>query len=178
MRKSRRRFVVAKPRHPHGMTTEQYRFATEYLANGGNASQAYRAGHPKAKSGTCDAEGWAYLRIPKVRAYVTEWIEAALARRKADGDVMIGLVVGDATYDLREIHDASGAMLPIAQWPTHIAQSLEGFDVRPDGTVRVRMVSKAASRKLLLEMTGKAKTGAESIADLLAAALTKDMGPR
>jgi hypothetical protein len=54
MTKSRRRAI------PGGMTAVQYAFALECLANGGNATAAYRKDHPQASDAVCQVEGWRY----------------------------------------------------------------------------------------------------------------------
>jgi phage terminase small subunit len=156
------------------LTHEQYRFGIEYMANGGNATAAYRAGHPAANAATCAVNGSRMLRNTKVRDYLRTEVESKLAVRKANGDVLIGLVVQDAFADIRDLFDHKGELLKPHDWPLSVALSVESFERRGDGTVRVRLASKFQARRLLLEITGKAKARTETVAEVLAAALRHD----
>lgn len=48
------------------------RFADEYISNGRNATQAYRAISPNAKETTCATQGLVYLRKPNISEYIKD----------------------------------------------------------------------------------------------------------
>lgn len=53
-----------------GLTSRERRFADEYIANGRNATQAYKSISPNAKITTCEVNGHKMLRNTKVSAYI------------------------------------------------------------------------------------------------------------
>ena len=154
------------------MTAVQYAFALEYLANGGNATAAYRKDHPQASDAVCQVEGWRYLRIHKVEAFVQREVQKRLAARQADGDALLGLVIGEAFSDVRQLFDHNGALLKPQDWPDSIVNCIEGVEVRED-RIRVKLTSKAQAFRFLLELLGRTHSTAASI-DHLAEAIRAD----
>jgi len=114
----------------------------------------------------------ALLRIHKVDAFVQREVQKRLAARQADGDALLGLVIGEALSDVRQLFDHYGALLKPQDWPDSIVNCIEGVEVRED-RIRVKPTSKSQARRFLLELLGRTHSTAASI-DHLAEAILVD----
>ena len=56
----------------YNLTPREQRFADEYIANGRNATQAYKKISPNAKDTTCRTQGAVYLAKPNVSIYLKD----------------------------------------------------------------------------------------------------------
>jgi hypothetical protein len=101
-----------------------------------------------------------------------EW-QKRLAKRSIDADALVGLVIGEAEVDLSQLCDVNGKILPPHEWPPSVAKCVESFDMREDGSIRVRLASQARARRFLLELAGRTRSTAASI-DHLAEAILAD----
>ena len=54
----------------YGLNPRERRFADEYIANGRNATQAYKSISPNAKDTTCATQGLFFLRTPNISEYI------------------------------------------------------------------------------------------------------------
>lgn len=54
----------------YGLTARERRFADEYIANGRNATQAYKSISPNAKDTTCASKGYEWIRKGEISAYI------------------------------------------------------------------------------------------------------------
>jgi phage terminase small subunit len=162
---------------PHtqaGLTLTQHTFALAYLGNGFNATQAYRRARPTAATGTAAVAGFRLLRNAKVRGFLQPQLEAAWQLQQIGGEQALALVGRDATADIRLLFDAKGDALKPHAWPEEIASSVESYEIRGDGSVRVKLAGKLAARRIILEQTGKIKSPGDSI-DALAEAIRTDI---
>jgi phage terminase small subunit len=158
---------------PDGLTPAQYAFALHYLANGFNASAAYRAAHEGVTDGTSRVEGCRTLAHPSVRAFLNQQLGERWKPLQMDGDEALARVALDARSDVRDLFSPDGQLLPVHQWPDAIANSVDAFEQREDGTIKVKLVPKLQARRVVLEATGKLKSPMEGGLDALASLLAK-----
>jgi len=97
-------------------------------------------------------------------------------RLQMDGDEALARVALDARADITELFDDNGKMLPPKQWPAHLRNSIEAFELKPDGGEKVKLDSKTAARRTILDQTGKLKSPLEGGISALARALRGDLG--
>ncbi|PJH69260.1 hypothetical protein CVR96_27260, partial [Salmonella enterica subsp. enterica serovar Typhimurium] len=65
-------------------------FADEYIANKGNATQAYLKAYPNVKKNeTASTNSWKLLRNAKVQAYIQERTENVMKQAKLSGDEVV-----------------------------------------------------------------------------------------
>lgn len=171
-----------KPRSPlpHekvGLKLEHYDFCLNYLANGFNATAAYKAAYPAAKDHTARVDGCRLLAKANVKAFISQGLEDRWKARQISGDQALARVALDATSDLRDLYGADGQILPAHLWPDDLANSIEAIEHRADGGIRVKLVSKLGARRIILEQTGKLASAAGGL-DALAAALREDLERR
>jgi phage terminase small subunit len=158
----------------HGLTAPQRLFAATYLANNQNATEAYRASHTKASTATCAVGGSRLLRHPKIVAYLRERLAAHWGSLEMAGNEVLARVAMDARADVSEMLDERGTPLNPRDWPATLKNSVESVEYNDDGGVkRIKLVSKGAARRTLLEITGKVK-GLGDVADALADAIRAD----
>ena len=93
------------------------------------------------------------------------------------GAEALGRIAQDAKADIRELFDEHGRPLPPHLWPDSIVNSIEACEVRADGSVRVKLVSKLAARRIILEATGTLKDSAREGVSALARAIRGDLEP-
>ena len=74
----------------YNLTTNQRAFADEYIANKGNATQAYLKAYPSVtKETTANSNGSRLLRNAKVAGYIAERTKETLEAQKMTGDEII-----------------------------------------------------------------------------------------
>lgn len=158
------------------LTHREQLFVLEYLANGYNATAAYRSVHPKCSQRTAEVEGSRTLRKPAVSAFIDQKRRERFRRLQMDGDEALARIALDARADLRKLFGQDGKILPPSQWTDEIANSVEVFELKPDGGIKVKLASKSAARRTILEQTGKLKSPVEGGISALARALRADLG--
>ena len=77
----------------YGLTVRERRFADEYIANGRNATQAYKSISPNAKDTTCASKGYEWIRKGEVSEYIkTKTIERLDSANLMAEDVLNRLI--------------------------------------------------------------------------------------
>lgn len=162
-------------------------FVQHYCANGGNARAAWLdAGFQPSTASLARR----MLQDPKVAARVAEVLGEHLASVKMDAVRAKHLMVQAATFDIRDMYDENGNMLPVHKWPDELAECVQGIDLEvtrarksadPDDegyndveeTVvkKVRFIDKGAARQLLarhFKLVGAEDDGVNALANALA----------
>jgi hypothetical protein len=158
---------------PDRLSERQLVFASAYLRNGFNARRAYLEAHPKVALTTADTEGCRILRIPKVAAWLARRLEPIWKARQMDGEQALARVAQIAAFDLRDLYDAEGKLLPVHQWPDSIVGVVRSVQDGPYG-LKVSVESPHAALRTILELTGKLRGAGDSI-DALAEAIRADL---
>ena len=99
---------------------------------------------PAATDATARSESSRWLTKPHVRRFLDAQISDYFSRLEMAGAEALGRVAQDAKADILELFDEHGRPLPPQLWPDSIANSIEACEVRADGSVRVRRLSKLA----------------------------------
>ena len=73
---------------------------------------------------------------------------------------------------IRLLFDENGALLNPQDWPDEIASSVEAVDLK---NRKVKLASKLAARRIILEQTGKLKRAADGGLDALAEAMRANL---
>ena len=150
-----------------GLKPQIHDFCLVYLTNGFNASAAYKASHPDCQSDhAARSGGHRLLTNSDVKAFLASQLDQAWKAKQMSGEEALALVANDARADLRLLYDEKGALLHPKDWPDDIANAVESAELDGDGCLKVKLVSKAASRRTILEVTGKIKGSADGIDDL------------
>jgi hypothetical protein len=155
------------------LTPSQYKFALTYLANGFNATAAYQEAHPMAAYTTARMEGSRNLAKPCIRTFINSRLEARWKELQMSADEALARVAQVARADIRLLFDETGKLLHPATWPNEIADCIESLALKPDGTFIVKLVSRQAALRIVLEQTGKLKSIGGSF-DALAEAIRAD----
>ena len=108
---------------PSGLARSQYEFCLNYVANGFNASAAYRAAHPTASKHTARVEGCRTLIKPAVQEFLATQIGDRWKGLQMDGDEVLARVSMDARADPRLLFDEKGKPFAPADWPDEISPS-------------------------------------------------------
>lgn len=169
--------AASLPHEKAGLKLEHYEFCLNYLANGFNATAAYKATYPGGTDGSARVQGHQLLTNVNVKSFLAAKLQDQWKARQISGEEALGRVALDATSDLRQLSDAQGNILPVHEWPDDLANSIEALEQRPDGTIKVKLVSKLGARRIILEQTGKLASAAGGL-DALAAALREDLERR
>ena len=97
----------------YGLTPRERRFADEYIANGRNATQAYKKISPKAKDTTCATKGLGMVRKQSVSDYIKmktkERLDASSLRADNILDELIAIGFGQTqTGKNKQIDNVTG----------------------------------------------------------------------
>jgi phage terminase small subunit len=159
-----------------GLTDRERAFCLRYVANGFKGTAAYRSVAPHATEATCRSEAARWMTKPHIRRFLDAQLSLYFSRLEMAGAEALGRVAQDAKADIRELFDEHGKPLPAHLWPDSIANSIEACEVRADGSVRVKLVSKLAARRLILEATGTLQDSTRDGVSALARAIRGDLG--
>lgn len=130
-------------------------FALTYLANGRNASAAYREAYPGKKTDrVCESAGHRLLRNVEVARFIEERTGAVLEQLEYDGDQAIRDIGKHATYDIRQLFDKDGRLLPVHQWPDEVADAVKTIQPTPFG-IKVGLVDKLSARITIAKAAGR-----------------------
>jgi phage terminase small subunit len=109
------------------LTPKQSRFVAEYLANGMNATRAYKsAGYAKKDAAVSASK---LLRNPKVAAFIAEKQEKRFQKLELTGDMVIAELRKMAFVDPRKFFASDGSLIPIHELDDDTAASIAGFEV-------------------------------------------------
>lgn len=141
------------------LTKLQARFVEEYMLDL-NATQA--AGRAGSKAKDLSVAGCEFLANPKVNAEIKRRTEDRSERLKIDADWLLKRLADEATADVSDLYDSTGAILPVQDWPIIWRQGLvagiehvEIKDGEGNKTGDVVVKLKLSDRVKRLEMIGK-----------------------
>jgi len=86
---------------PSKLTQVQELFALEYLANGYNATAAYKTTHPRCAQRTAEVNGSRLLRKAEVRAFIEHEQNERKRRLRMDADEALEGITRHARGDIR-----------------------------------------------------------------------------
>lgn len=139
------------------LTPKQQRFVQEYLLDLNGTQAAIRAGYSERSA---EVQASRLLRNAQVSAAIEAAKAARSERTKIDADWLLTRLAEEATADIADLYDDSGALKPVRQWPKIWRQGLvAGIDVEEiteEGVTvgHIRKV-KLSDRAKRLEMIGK-----------------------
>lgn len=154
------------------LTLVQETFALAWLANGFNASAAYRASHPAASVPTSSVEGCRLLAHPKVRAYLEPLIKEQLDARKIDAEEALANLGDYTRADVALLYDEKDVLRPVREWPESIKKCVRSIKDGPYGKT-ITLEPRFQSNALVLQIAGKVKGVGDSF-DALAEAIRAD----
>lgn len=159
------------PLRPETLNPSQYEFCLNYLANGFNATAAYKAAYPRATIRSARELGHRLLTKVDIRAFLAAQVNEHWKALQMTGDEALARVAMAARADIRLLFDDEDHLLPPHLWPDEIAYAVEAFHFNGHGGWTVRLVKKLAGLRLILEHTGRLGIQAHHSADALAEAM-------
>lgn len=141
----------------HHMTPRQQRFVEEYLIDLNATQAAIRAGYSEKTAGQ---QGFDLLKKPEIQDGIAEAQSERAKRTEIDADWVLRRLGDEASADLADLYDESGALKPVHDWPLIWRQGLvAGMDIEElrvegetAGTIRKVKLSDRVKR---LELLGK-----------------------
>lgn len=140
-----------------GLNAKQARFVEEYLIDLNATQAAIRAGYSEKTAGQ---QGFELLKKPEIEAALAEAQAERSKRTQIDADWVLTRLASEATADLADIVDETGAIRPIADWPLIWRQGLvAGIDVQENMVEGVKVGEtvklKLSDRIKRIELIGK-----------------------
>jgi hypothetical protein len=156
-RKRARGKADRRPAHLLPLLAVEEEFILRYLANGGNATQAYLGTHPAAKHTTARTEGSRLLAKPNVRRSLSEQLAGRKSRLKMDAEEALELVAHRARASIGELFDpTTGELLPPQEWPLWMQRCVKSYRPDPDGgPATVILHDSMKALELILTVEGK-----------------------
>ncbi len=135
----------------------QVTFCLIYIANGFNATAAYREAYPGVTARSARELGYRLLTKVDIRTFLAVHLLDRWKALQMSGDEALARAAMAASADIRMLFDDSGALLPPHLWPDEIACAVEAIQFRKTGAWAVRLSNKIAALRLILEHLGKLK---------------------
>jgi phage terminase small subunit len=123
-------------------------FALGYLANGYNATAAYKATHPRCAQRTAEVNGSRLLRKAEVAAFIAREKSDRKERLRMEADEALEGITRIGRGDIRQLFDDQGNVLPVRLWPEDIADCVKAVKPTPHGTAVV-LHDKLRARELM-----------------------------
>jgi hypothetical protein len=158
-----------------GLNRAQITFCLCYVANGFNATAAYKAAYPGAGARSARELGHRLLTKVDINAFIAAQINGRWRELQMAADEALARVAMAARADIRLLFDKDGHVLPPHRWPDEIAGAVEMFHLNGGGRWVIRLVNKLAALRLVLESTGRLGRKASDNADALAEAIRSDI---
>lgn len=117
-----------------GLEPIEERFVAEYLKDC-NASRAYRETHPECSLATSYVNSSQVLGKARVQAAVRAGLDAQLRRVQEAGDAELQYLAHVLNFNIQDVMDETGKILPVAQWPRACAHVLKVMRPGKYGTV-------------------------------------------
>lgn len=133
-------------------------FVLEYLANGQNGTQAYRAVHPAVNAASAATMAWRLLRNVEIQHAIAAALADRWKRLEMRADESVALISLRARADIGEAFGPDGTMLPVHQWPDSIRLAVKSIRPGPFGdTITLHDGLKAA--ELMAMIQGRLRSG-------------------
>lgn len=139
------------------LTHMQQQFVERYLANGGNATNAYRALYPQATYPSARTGGWRMLTNVDVRKAIDVRRTEAWAKHRIDSEQALDLIAMVAKADIAECYDDEGRLIPVYEWPLEVRLCVK--EVKADGTVK--LLDPLRARQLIAQAGGKLQASSD-----------------
>ena len=164
-----------EPSQPDALTSRQRAFVEEYLRTGNGTQSAIKAGY-SARSASTTAS--VMLRNERIR----DALRGRQLRRARMADVNAASVLAHAQrlamYDVRQLFDAAGNLLPVQEWPDDVAAAVQGIEVTGGvpglpPRVSMKLADKGQATDRLMRHLGMFEAdnrqGADALGQMLAA---------
>ena len=143
--------------HPNSLTLAQHGFCLNYLANGDNATAAYKATHPHCRSEkAATVEGHRTLVKPRVQQYIQHEIEARNRRLRMLGDEALETISVYARADIGELFTESGQLKVLHQMPLNVRRTIKSIKHTPAGPV-IQLHDALKANRLMAIAAGELK---------------------
>lgn len=138
-------------------------FATEYLSNGGSATDAYCKVYPKCKRVSAYTLGPQLLQHPDVARIIREAEQKAMEKFNISAERIVQELACMAFLDIADLYNDDGSLKQLSEMPEEARRALEGIEVDElfDGfgqdrehvgrTKKLKVASKRAALQLLGE---------------------------
>lgn len=117
------------PKHPGDLTAKQELFCHEYLVDLNATGAARRAGYSEDSA---HAIGWENLRKPEIQARIMGLREEMAKTYNLTKERIAQEYARIAFFDIRNIHDEDGELIPIKKLDPDSAAAIAGIEVAND----------------------------------------------
>lgn len=134
-------------KQPRFLTPKQQLFCDEYLTDMNATAAALRAGYSPAT-----ALNGALMRIPKIKLYLDERIQANSEKLQINQDMMLRELAKIAFGNMGNYFDADGKVKPMNELDDEQKAALWHVKANDDGTVNLKMYNKLAAMEKIAKM--------------------------
>jgi len=136
------------------LTNKQKQFVNEYLVDLNGTQAAIRAGYSKSTAGVIASEN---LKKPYIQEAIAKAVENRARRTLITQDRVLKELARLAFFDVRQLYDESGNLIPVHQLPEEVAAAIGGLDVVTEttkdliktATTKIKLIDKKGSLELI-----------------------------
>jgi hypothetical protein len=156
----------------------QLTFCLVYIANGFNATAAYKTAYPAASFRSARELGYRLLTKVDIKAFVAEQLAQRWKPLQMTADEALARIATAARADIRTLFDEAGRLLLPHLWPDDIATSIQALHLDRKGKCGVRLVDKLAALRLILECTNRFRSDGGDSVNAIGNAIRADLETR
>ncbi|MDT8320750.1 MAG: terminase small subunit [Xanthomonadales bacterium] len=137
------------------LTAKEQRFVDEYLIDLDPQRAAIAAGY---RESTARIKSYGWVSKPDDKPHIYQAVQAAKEARseklKLDADEVLRHALQLSVYDVRELFDDSGELVPPHELPANLARVVQGIHRRADGSYEYRLPDRNAATERLIKHLG------------------------
>lgn len=154
------------------LTPKQERFCQEYVIDLNGSKAAVRAGYSSKSSKEIASE---LLTKPNIQDFIQKLRNDISERNRIDIDELVQSMASMVRFDIKDMYDDNGNLLPIPEMPKEARLMIESFDLQEvvaDGAVvgvtkKVRTIKKLdAIEKLMKHLGGYERDNSQKQSDI------------
>lgn len=117
-------------KHPERPLTVRQRLFLEHYLTHFNGTKAYLAAFPDASWATADSNAPLLLKDRRIASEIRRRVQAVTAKLRPTQERIIREMAAMAFSNPKELYDANGALIPIANLPDHVSVAIKRLKSR------------------------------------------------
>jgi len=133
-----------------GLHVADEQFVHEWMTNGYNVVEAYKAAHPKVSNSTASSQGNKKLKDPTIAAYVSGVLKSHLEKYNVTEESIVEELANIAFLDVANLMDKDGSLITdVRLLPERVRRCVSAVEENIEGKIKIKLCSKEKALEML-----------------------------